>query len=140
MRDGFSYFCGMNKTILATATGLMAMAIVLGAMAAHALEALLSAKQLTSFQTGVRYQAWHCLAIMAIQLFPENVVKASVKNKVSTFMLFGILFFSFSIYLLSLKDVIGLGSAGSILGPITPIGGLLFITGWVWLTVSIVKR
>jgi uncharacterized membrane protein YgdD (TMEM256/DUF423 family) len=130
----------MNKSILATATGLMAVAIVLGALAGHALEAVLTSDQITSFQTGVRYQAWHCLAIIAIQLFPENVVKTGIKNKVSLLMLLGILFFSFSIYLLSLKDVIGIGSAASILGPITPIGGLLFIAGWVWLTVSIIKR
>lgn len=130
----------MNKSILATASGLMALAIVLGAMAAHALEPLLSAKQLTSFQTGVRYQAWHCLAIIAIQLFPENVLKSTVKNKVSVLMLLGILLFSFSIYLLSLKDVIGIGSAASVLGPITPIGGLLFIVGWLWLTVSIARH
>ena len=118
----------------------MALAIILGALGAHALEAVLTENQLTAFETGVRYQVWHCLAIIAIQLFPENVLKPSIKNKVSTLMLLGILFFSFSIYLLSVKDVIGLGSAGSILGPITPMGGLLFITAWVLLTVSIIKR
>lgn len=126
--------------MLASAAGLMAITIILGALGAHALKSVLTATQLGSFETGIRYQAWHCLAILVIQVLPIDLVAQTAKNRISILFLLGILFFSCSIYLLSLKDVIGLGSAAAVLGPITPLGGLMFITGWIWFTVSIIRR
>lgn len=138
--DFLFLFYSMQKNKLAIAASLMAIAVILGALGAHALSAILTEGQLLSFKTGVRYQAWHALAIFIVQLIPENIITAKAKNGISNLFILGIVFFSFSIYLLSMRDLIGLGSAAGILGPITPIGGLLLIAGWAWLTVSIIKR
>ncbi len=103
-------------------------AVILGAMGAHALESRLSADALESFKTGVRYQMWHALALLAVSFAPA---KLSPLKYVSWFWLLGVILFSGSIYLLSTQSISGL--ALSFLGPITPIGGLLMISGWALL-------
>ncbi len=130
----------MQKKIIAIAAGLMALAIIFGALGAHALKSILTVAQLDSFETGVRYHVWHSLAIIIVQLLPATVITETAKKRISVLFLLGIVFFSFSIYLLSLKDVIGLESGASVLGPITPLGGLMFIGGWIWLAISTIRR
>ena len=110
-------------------------AVILGAFGAHALKEVLSESQLSSFQTGVRYQFFHGLTILILSLnmnyFTERL------SSIIKIMSAGIILFSFSIYLLNIQDLVGFSM--SYLGAITPIGGLLLITSWIGLFFSIKK-
>ena len=111
-------------------------AVVFGALGAHYLKDLITSSQLTSFKTGVKYQFFHALAILLISL---NKDKFNTHVKKSLFFLFiGTLFFSFSIYLLALKDLLLISF--QYLGLITPIGGLLLIIGWFLLFFCLKKK
>ena len=110
-------------------------AVALGALGSHALKDTLSDSQLHSFETGVRYQLFHAITLLILALNPEKFNHHL--NKGLKLMTAGICFFSFSIYLLSIQDAIGVSL--SFLGPITPIGGLLLICAWLILLFSIKK-
>ena len=116
----------MNNKLISIAALLAFLAIALGAFGAHNLNELLTTEKLKSFETGVRYQFYHSLTLLIIGL---NANKLNATALIGKFMLIGIVFFSFSIYLLSLQELIGINL--SILGPITPIGGLLLMISWV---------
>ncbi|MBT6808328.1 MAG: DUF423 domain-containing protein [Flavobacteriales bacterium] len=110
--------------------------VILGAFGAHSLKNLLSIEQLSSFQTGIRYQMFHGLAILILSL---NHDKFTSKLKISlNLMSLGIIFFSFSIYLLSLQNTFNLNLNS--LGPITPLGGVFLITSWVLLLFNVKKN
>ena len=110
-------------------------AVILGAFGAHALKEMLSESQLSSFQTGVRYQFFHGLTILILS-FNMNYFTKKLSSIIKI-MSAGIILFSFSIYLLNIQDLVGFSM--SYLGPITPIGGLLLITSWIGLFFSIKK-
>ena len=110
-------------------------AVILGAFGAHALKEVLSENQLSSFQTGVRYQFFHGLTILILSLNMNYFTKRL--SSIIKIMSAGIILFSFSIYLLNIQDLVGFSM--SYLGPITPIGGLLLITSWIGLFFSIKK-
>ena len=110
-------------------------AVALGALGAHALKNILSDSQLHSFETGVRYQLFHAITLLMLALNTEKFNHHL--NKSLKLMTAGICFFSFSIYLLSIQDTIGVSL--TFLGPITPIGGLLLICAWLILLFSIKK-
>ena len=116
----------MDKKIILTALFFGFVSIILGAFGAHALKKVLSADQLSSFEVGVRYMMYHALFLLFIGttqfLLPEQ------KSIIYYFTLFGTLFFSVSIFLLSTGSASGINF--KFLGPITPIGGLLLITSW----------
>ena len=116
----------MNRTIALTGTILLLISIVLGAFGAHALKELVKEEQLISFETGVRYQMIHGLALLVLGL---NANRHSFQLKlIFRLLLGGVILFSVSIYFLSLQDV--LEAKLKFLGPITPLGGLLMIVGW----------
>ena len=107
--------------VLSAFNGLLAVA--LGAFGAHALKAKLTAAMLGVWQTAVQYQMYHALALFGVGLlamhFPGNTLL-----RVSGYLfVLGIIFFSGSLYALSLSGVRWLGA-------ITPIGGVLFLAGW----------
>ena len=102
--------------------------VILGAFGAHLLEKLLSTSQLASFETGLRYQFYHVFFLILLSLIPR--IEEKDKNKITLLISIGILLFSGSIYLLNLQDVLGL--ILSFLGPVTPIGGSLFIFAWFY--------
>ena len=105
----------------------MGVAVVLGAFGAHALEERLTADgMLASWETGVRYQAWHALGLIALGLVPPRVAPSGAL----WLLLAGSVLFSGSLYGLAL------GGPGALLGPVTPLGGALLIAGWAWLGVS----
>jgi uncharacterized membrane protein YgdD (TMEM256/DUF423 family) len=116
----------MNNKLISIAALLAFLAVALGAFGAHTLNELLTTEKLNSFETGVRYQFYHSLALLIIGL---NANKLNATALIGRFMLIGIVFFSFSIYLLSLQELIGINL--SLLGPITPIGGLLLMISWL---------
>ena len=116
-----------DKKITVTAAFLAALTIGLGAFGAHGLEKLVDADALATFETGVRYQMYHSIALLIIGF--ATVIPANTRKWVFRFFIFGILFFSGSIYFLALKSI--LPFSVSFLGPITPIGGTLLIIGWL---------
>ncbi|MFK8165033.1 MAG: DUF423 domain-containing protein [Lewinella sp.] len=109
-----------------------ALAVGIGAFGAHGLKALVAPEQLETFGTGVRYHFYHVFAIgLAVALSALPGIDQKRLRQAASAWAIGILLFSGSLYLLSLKSVIGLPVA--FLGPVTPIGGLFFIAGWVLL-------
>jgi uncharacterized membrane protein YgdD (TMEM256/DUF423 family) len=118
----------MEKKLLITGSIFMLVAVILGAMAAHSLENYLSADQLDSFQTGVRYQVYHGLALL---IFSQvSFLSSKAKNIIWILFLSGTILFSFSIYLLTTTAITGFQVR--FLGPVTPVGGLLLISGWAY--------
>ncbi|WP_422090243.1 DUF423 domain-containing protein [Tenacibaculum ovolyticum] len=106
------------------------LAVIFGAFGAHALKKILSKDQLKSFETGVKYQMYHAIVL----LFVGSYFKGS--NQLMNYsFIFGIILFSFSIYGLVLSDA--KGKKMKFLGPITPLGGLLLVTGWATLIYQI---
>lgn len=103
------------------------LAVGLGAFGAHGLKAVLSAERLATFETGVRYQFYHALALMVLGIWLRQ--RKNKAMRIGGWLLFGgILLFSGSLYLLALGDVLSLPMGW--VGPVTPLGGLLFIAGW----------
>ena len=116
---------------------LLLLAVILGAFGAHSLEAKLSTEQLQTFETGVRYQFYHGIAILlAILLYFHYAQRLLIRA--AQFFLVGTILFSGSIYLLACREILGLAS-WTWLGPITPIGGTFFIMGWILLLLGISK-
>lgn len=106
------------------------LAVIFGAFGAHALKKILSEDQIKSFETGVKYQMYHAIVL----LFVGSYFKGS--NQLMNYsFIFGIILFSFSIYGLVLSDAEG--KKMKFLGPITPLGGLLLVTGWATLIYQI---
>lgn len=121
----------MPKNFLLLACLLAGIAVMLGAFGAHGLKARITADQLAVFETGVKYQFYHALALLAVGLLLPKYNHQLVAYAGYSFAL-GVLLFSGSLYLLSTRDVVGL-SSWRWLGPITPIGGLCYIAGWAML-------
>lgn len=108
-----------------------ATAVAIGALGAHALKEILIPTQIESFKTGVLYHILHTLFLGFI--FSLNLYKSSKRLKLIFNLVFwGIILFSGSIYLLNLRHIIN-AEFLKLLGPITPIGGVLFIVGWILL-------
>ncbi|MDC8002780.1 DUF423 domain-containing protein [Aureisphaera galaxeae] len=116
-----------NKKILIISSLLGAITIAIGAFGAHGLKQVADAQSVASFETGVRYQMYHVIVLFIVGFIPYMTEKG--KKWVFRLFLLGILLFSGSIYLLALKEVVPISS--KILGPITPLGGLAFIAGWL---------
>jgi len=110
--------------------------VVLGAFGAHLLKYLLTETQLSSFETGIRYQMFHGLAILILSLNKDYFTDKL--NIALQLMSVGVILFSLSIYLLNLQDLFGVSL--SFLGPITPLGGLFLIGSWSILLFSIKKN
>ncbi len=106
-----------------------ALAVALGAFGAHALQKRLPAAKLTTFETGVRYHFYHALALVAVGILGTVHPEAVLLRLSGWLFVVGILFFSGSLYWLAL-------GGPRWLGPITPLGGLALIAGWVLLAVA----
>ena len=118
----------MMKFVLVIAGILAGLSVVLGAFAAHGLKNHLDENWLNAFQTGVHYQMLHALALILICLLARTLPH-SMWNWSAGFMMAGILCFSGSLYALALTGI-------KWFGPITPLGGLFFIVGWVLFTIA----
>lgn len=125
----------MNNWAILTGTAFGTLAIIFGAFGAHALKKLLTEDKLASFETGVKYQMYSALFLLILGFNADFNTKAVQWSfyLVST----GTLLFSFSIYLLSLAQL--LKTNMRFLGPITPLGGLMMIVGWICLVISAIN-
>lgn len=117
-----------DKKIIVTASILASITIAIGAFGAHALKSLVTENNIAIFETGVRYQMYHVLAMFVLGF--QKIIPIKSKKWICLFFLGGILFFSGSIYLLSLNQILPFFDFRK-LGFLTPIGGLLFICGWL---------
>ena len=126
-----------NSKYLKFAFYSMAIAVLFGALAAHVLKTFLPPVKIESFQTAVRYQMIHSIAIILVVLLQKHGFEIS-KWSYRLFQ-WGIFLFCGSIYLLSTTLIHGF-EAIRFIGPITPIGGLLFIAAWVLTARSIANK
>jgi len=102
--------------------GFAFLAVAGGAFGAHSLKAILTPDMLAVFETGVRYQMYHALALLAVGWAAQQYPQAAFHIAGWLFVA-GILLFSGSLYVLALSGVRWLGA-------ITPLGGVLFLAGW----------
>lgn len=127
----------MNKRIIVIASIFGILAVVLGAFGAHGIKSRVSADELDTWKTAVGYHFYHTLALLFLAIFSHR--KSRLVTVAAYSFSLGIVLFSGSLYLLSAKNILQIGWA-QILGPITPVGGLLFITGWVFLLMAAIKN
>ncbi len=112
-------------------------AVILGAFGAHLLEKWLSETAINSFEVGIRYQFFHGLALLFLSL-DQN--KKKFARTSALLFLFGVIVFSGSIYGLTFASTISNPIFLKILGPITPVGGLLLIFGWANLLAGYIRN
>jgi uncharacterized membrane protein YgdD (TMEM256/DUF423 family) len=127
-----------KATVFASISGCIA--VILGALGAHALSGLvdnnkMSALSLHAYETAVHYQLLHSIAIIAIVALQYKF--AMYFKPIMYLMMGGIVLFSGSIYLLVLGDILKVNTTWA--GPITPLGGLCLIAGWFALFLSALK-
>lgn len=122
----------MNKKILIITAILGGLAVALGAFGAHGLKDILG-DQIKNWETAVKYQMFHVLAIFVVQ----NLSLLSDKSKITISIAFltGILFFSCSLYAISTGTI-----SAKYIWFVTPLGGLSFIAGWLVFTVGLIKK
>lgn len=127
----------MNRRIILTASLLGALAVIFGAFGAHSLKNVLAPDQLAIWTKGVEYQFYHTFALLFLSTF------ARFRTKLVDFSYYfftaGILLFSGSLYLLATRAVTHITFAG-IIGPVTPLGGLFLIAGWIMLFCAALKN
>ena len=127
----------MNRQALIAGSLFAGIAVILGAFGAHALKEILAADQLQVFETGVRYQFYHSFALLITGLLYRSFPYKNLRFA-TAFFIIGILLFSGSLYLMNI-----LSTMGAHLGPVgilTPVGGLFFILGWLFVLSGILKK
>lgn len=126
----------MERKITSSGVILGMTAIILGAFGAHALKKVLTAEELVTFETGVKYQMYHALFLLFLGM--TSLVNEKVKKSIFQLIVVGVVFFSGSIYILATKTVTGIDFRP--LGIVTPVGGTLLIIGWVLLLWNLTLR
>ena len=123
----------MDRTFLLIGSILGFLGVACGAFGAHGLKSRLSTDMLAVFETGVRYQMYHALALLIVAAAIGSLGRTPLLVASGCLFAAGVLLFSGSLYALALS---GVGT----LGAITPIGGLCFLIGWGCLAVFAVLR
>ena len=126
----------MKNTTLIIGAVYGLLSVVLGAFGAHALKKVISVEKLISFETGVRYQMYAALFLLIV----GYILKFETPSEkwISILMIAGTFIFSVTIYLLAFNEVMSIPS--KIIGPLTPLGGLLMIISWAMLIFYLVKN
>lgn len=135
----------MYKSIQIRGIIFAGIAVILGAFGAHALKVVLPVDHLQIFETGVRYQFMHALALVILSLSMANAKKhehtaiaTKWMQRAATAFTFGVFLFCGSLYILATSSLLPF-SVGAWFGPITPIGGLFFMTGWSCWAIAIYR-
>jgi uncharacterized membrane protein YgdD (TMEM256/DUF423 family) len=126
----------MDKKIIKTAAILGFIAIAFGAFGAHSLKKMVGVLELNTFETGVRYQMYHALFLLFVGT--SKIISEAAKKVIYCTTLLGIVLFSGSLYLLALNNFLPFNFKP--FGFVTPIGGLLFLTAWLWLFVNFYRK
>ena len=122
----------MDLRLALAAALLSGLGVALGAFGAHALRGRLTPDLLAVFETGVRYQMYHALALFGAAVLAVRLPGTTLPVLAGWLFVIGILVFSGSLYALALTGVRGLGA-------VTPIGGVAFLAGWVLLAVALMR-
>ncbi|MRX71140.1 DUF423 domain-containing protein [Bacillus lacus] len=109
------------------------LSVALGAFGAHGLEGRVPEKYLQIWQTGVTYQMFHAGGLFVVALLFDRLSSTGLLSWAGWLMLAGILLFSGSLYVLTLTQI-------SVLGAITPLGGLAFLAAWTVLITAAVRH
>ena len=130
----------MQKLFLIIGTLLAGLSVALGAFGAHGLKKLptVDADTIAIYQTGVQYQMYHALGLLAIGILADRFA-SSLFHYAGFLFIGGIVLFSGSLYLIaSLKAMNKEVSTG--IGILTPVGGMFFILGWLMLLLAVIKK
>ena len=127
----------MNRSFLSIAALLGALSVVLGAFAAHSLKHIVGAEAVAVFETGVRYQFYHVFALLLVALLSEKFTGKWLIWAGNCFIT-GIILFSGSLYFLTALKAAD-NSSLHFVGAITPVGGLFFIAGWIFLWIGVTR-
>lgn len=120
------------KTFLVIGALAMALGVILGAFGAHGLKNKLTPDLLAVYHTGVEYHLYHGLGLILVGVLINQLPRVSGLHTGGWLLLAGIVIFSGSLYALAMTGIRWLGA-------ITPLGGLAFIAGWVWIAWSLVR-
>lgn len=126
------------KLFLILGTLLAGLAVALGAFGAHGLKKLVDVETVGIYQTGVQYQMYHSLALLALGILAQRIENTFL-SYAGFFFIAGIVFFSGSLYLLSSFKAMNKAVPGFIY-PITPLGGIFFILGWILFLFALLKK
>ena len=123
----------MNKRIIISAAVFGALAVVLGAFGAHALkDMLIESGRLDTYELAVRYQFYHTLSLLAVGILMKENTSKFLSYSAWGFLI-GCILFCGSLFLLCFTGI-------TILGAVTPFGGVAFIAGWVFLFLGITRK
>lgn len=126
-----------NKNFLILGAGFALLAVFIGAFGAHSLSQFVDAGTLQGYETGVRYQFYHVFALFILGILGDHLPN-SLASWAGRLFVAGIILFSGSLYFIT-----GLKAVGAVIplavGLLTPLGGLLFIAGWVVFLIAILK-
>lgn len=129
----------MHKSFLLTGAVFGGLGVALGAFGAHGLQNITSDEKIIhGFQTAVQYQVYHALALLVVGILYEKIGHRFIKWAGNCFIA-GILLFSGSLYLLTFLKIQE-SSMTKIAGPVTPLGGVFFIIGWLFLFLGIAAK
>jgi uncharacterized membrane protein YgdD (TMEM256/DUF423 family) len=128
----------MNKVFLRTGFLFAATAVILGAFGAHYLKPILTPDSIAVFETGVKYQMYHAFAIIICGILWKEFISKNVRWAYNLFVA-GIILFSISLYILTFFKANDLSQFYWV-GAITPIGGLCFVCGWLFLVKQTISK
>ncbi len=128
----------MHKIFLITGTILAALAVALGAFGAHGLKKIADSETVAIYQTGVQYQMYHAIALLLVGILADRIANNYIDYAGFLFTA-GVVFFSGSLYLISSLKAMN-KIVPTAVGILTPIGGLLFILGWLMLLMALIKK
>ena len=128
----------MNRNFLSVAALLGALSVALGAFAAHKLKTMVGPDTVAIFETGVRYQFYHVFALLFVAFLSEKIHNKWMIWAGNCFIM-GIIFFCGSLYILTALTIAE-NTHRTLAGIATPIGGVFFIAGWVFLYLGVAQR
>ncbi|TMI63538.1 MAG: DUF423 domain-containing protein [Bacteroidetes bacterium] len=128
----------MRKSFLVSGIILAGLAVALGAFGAHGLKKVVDEQSVEVFKTGVQYQFYHSLALILTGILSIHFSSKQI-SWAGTLFIWGIILFSGSLYAITAFKAMG-SAVPKFVGPVTPLGGLLFIAGWICLLIAVIKR
>jgi uncharacterized membrane protein YgdD (TMEM256/DUF423 family) len=129
----------MNKRTYGWAAAILMLAVALGAFGAHGIQDKVDPRAYHNWGTAAQYQFYHGLALLGLAAL-EGRLAGRIVSFARILFLLGILCFCGSLYLLAVRDLLGIHGLARILGPITPLGGLMFIAGWGSILIGALRK
>ncbi|MGF7046615.1 uncharacterized membrane protein YgdD (TMEM256/DUF423 family) [Paenibacillus sp. DS2015] len=123
----------MQRTFIQWGTVLMALSVAIGAFGAHLLESRIGQDALEIYETGVHYHMIHGIALILVGLAAGQWGESKKLNVAGWMFMVGVILFSGSLYVLSISGI-------TMLGAITPLGGVAFIIGWLYFMADVFRR